>query len=109
MAEKRECTGSEIGQGKLKTLHLCHDACKGKASMFIYGMAPSLCDGDGCSCYCEASSMNGECTMKDHQEFNLYAYVIVKGEIVLSINFFRYLQKIFWNDHSHLSSLRLRV
>ena len=74
VAEKKECTGSEVGQGDVKTIQLCYDACKGKASMFVYGLAPDRCNENGCKCWCETSSENGTCMMKDNSGFNLYAY-----------------------------------
>ena len=80
MAEKKECTGSEIYGPRLKTIDLCYKACKGKASMFAYGLAPTRCGEDGCRCLCETSSTNGKCTMTDHSGYNLYAYR--PGEIV---------------------------
>ena len=99
MAKKKECTGSEIFQGYLKTIDLCYKACKGKASMFIYGLAPTRCSGDKCSCYCETASTDGKCTMKDHSGYNLYAYTVVKkGKIVITITFFRSLQTILGHD-----------
>ena len=82
VAEKKECAGSEIAQGYLKTIQLCHDACKGKASMFAYGRAPERCNKDGCQCLCETSSKNGMCTIKSHSGYNLYGYTLyMKGEI----------------------------
>ena len=47
--------------------------------MFIYGLAPNRCYEDGCDCYCETSSTDGKCTMKDNSDYNLYVYT---GEIV---------------------------
>ena len=73
IAEKKKCTGSEISIGKLKTISLCHEACKGKATMFVYGLYPSRCDKDGCDCFCETSSKDGGCATQDHLGFNLYA------------------------------------
>ena len=91
IAEKKECTGDEIIKGFMKNIHLCYNACKGKASMFLYGVSStSRCNNDGCACVCETASTNGECTMTDHYGFNLYAYTLGKvGEIVMTITFFR--------------------
>ena len=93
VAEKKECTGSEIQQGTMKTIQLCHNACKGKSSMFAYGLAPDRCNGDGCRCICETSSKNGTCTMTSHSGYNLYAYT--KGEIFIIIIFYINLKNIF--------------
>ena len=89
MAEKKECTGSEVGQGDVKTIQLCYDACKGKASMFVYGLAPDKCNENGCKCWCETSSDNGTCTMKGHSGFNLYAYGQL-GKMFIIIHLFRF-------------------
>ena len=93
MAKKKECTGSEIFQVNQKTIDLCYKACKGFSSMFIYGLSPTRCFEDGCNCYCETSSTNGKCTIKDDSGFNLYAYKT--GEIVITIIFFSLLIKNF--------------
>ena len=94
MAKKKECTGTDkIFQGIQKTVNLCRNACKGKASMFIYGLAPSRCNKDGCQCRCEMSSKNGMCTMTAHSGYNLYGYKT--GEIVITIIFFSLLIKNF--------------
>ena len=78
VAEKRECTGSWIEQGYQKTIQHCYDACKRKASMFTYGLAPERCSDQGCKCWCATSSKNGKCTMSRHPNFNLYAYTLLK-------------------------------
>ena len=96
VGEKKECTGSEENQGYLRTINLCYNACKGKASMFIYGLAPDRCNGDGCKCICETSSKDGQCTMKDQPVYNLYAYTVVKkGEIVIIRTIF-YTKRLCW-------------
>ena len=89
IAEKRQCKGPEHYVSKLKTIYLCHEACKGSSTMFLYGLAPRRCNETGCDCYCETASKDGECTTEDHQAFNLYAVgefikVDKQGEIVIN-------------------------
>ena len=98
VAANKQCTGSEIFQGKQKTIDQCSKACKGKATMFIYGQAPNqqVCDEQGCKCLCETSSKNGKCTMTNNIRYNLYAYSQFKtGEVVIIITFFCHLRIIF--------------
>ena len=90
VAEKKICTGSAPQEvGALKTIDTCHDRCKGKASMFSYGVGEGGCNSRGCLCICEITSKEGQCTMTDSDRFNLYAYPLEKtGEI--RILFFLY-------------------
>ena len=90
VAKMKECAGSETYAGNMKTVDFCSHACIGKASMFIYGLAPYRCNKDSCKCICETASTDGKCTMKDHAGFNLYAYSQFKkiGEILITISIF---------------------
>ena len=53
----------------------CANACKGNASMFIFGtneFGEKRCDGDGCSCYCETDK---NCDMVPHNGYRLYTFI----------------------------------
>ena len=82
VAEKKMCEGTRLSM-RISTIDVCSESCRSKASMFIYGVAPGGCRRvDYCECQCMTSSKDGQCTMKDHRDFNLYAYSLDKtGEI----------------------------
>ena len=83
VSEKRECNGPEIWAGKLKSLEDCATACRGIASMFIYGttdFGTKRCDSEGCNCVCETPARSGACEEVDHKGYRLYKYTtIFKG------------------------------
>ena len=73
--EKKECIGSETNQGKMTSVSDCANACKGNASMFIFGtneFGQKRCDGDGCYCYCETDK---NCDMVSHNGYRLYTFI----------------------------------
>ena len=76
VAEKKECTGSEVDKGKFKTEQMCANACKGVASMFAFGtndFGTDRCTSEGCQCICESGADEyGMCTTKDHKGYRLY-------------------------------------
>ena len=107
VAEEKECIGTEIYAGYLKTLQLCRNACKGEASMFVYARTgTSKCNDQGCRCFCETASEDGKCTMKDNSNYNLYAYTVKEGEIIITKTFFRYLINIRCTIPSILTARR---
>lgn len=75
MKEKKKCSGSESTQGKMTSVSDCANACKGYASMFIFGtneFGSKHCDEDGCSCYCETDK---NCDMVSHNGYRLYKFI----------------------------------
>ena len=81
VAEKKECSGSEVYQGRLHSIEACVSVCRGVASMFIFGTNDSgysgwnRCNIDGCTCYCETSAKDeGTCNMISTQSTRLYKY-----------------------------------
>ena len=83
VSEKKECSGPEMVAGKLKTLADCAQACRGIASMFLYGttdFGTKRCDSEGCNCVCETNARSGDCEEVDHKGYRLYKYTtIFKG------------------------------
>ena len=79
VAEKKECSGSEISKGKQSSLEDCAEQCGGMASMFIFGTkdyGTIRCNDVGCGCLCETSATtDGLCDQVDHNGFRLYKYV----------------------------------
>ena len=78
VAEKKECSGSEVEKGKIKTINECANSCKGVASMFAYGTNDfnnGRCNTDGCECICEsAADADGACATSDHSGYRLYRF-----------------------------------
>ena len=78
VAEKTECSGSEIDKGQLTSVDDCASQCKGVASMFAFGtndFGTNRCNDKGCSCYCETSAtVEGTCERVDHNGYRLYKY-----------------------------------
>ena len=82
VADKKECSGSEKGVGKLKDIAECAWKCKGVASMFIFGtnvFSKNRCDHTGCECICETVATDeGTCKTISHNGYRLYKHV--KGD-----------------------------
>ena len=81
VAEKQECSGSEVYKGEVQTIEECGSICKGIASMFIFGtndFGNNQCFSDGCRCYCETGATDqGTCEiMNNHDGFRLYKYTL---------------------------------
>ena len=78
VADKKECSGSEIDADFFNTLDGCASHCKGKASMFAFGTndyGNDRCNTEGCRCLCETSATEkGTCEIKDHDGYRLYRY-----------------------------------
>ena len=80
VADKTECRGSEEFAGALSTLVECAEKCKGRSSMFAFGVevpgsSSSRCNSDGCQCLCETSaSTDGTCSQAGHIGYRLYKY-----------------------------------
>jgi len=78
VAEKKECTGSEVDKGRFGSNEIdkCANACKGVSSMFAFGtndFGNDRCTSEGCKCICESGADEyGMCTMKDHDGYRLY-------------------------------------
>ena len=78
VAEKKECTGSEVNKGRFGSNEIdkCANACKGVSSMFAFGtndFGNDRCTSEGCNCICESGADEyGMCTMKDHDGYRLY-------------------------------------
>ena len=76
VAEKKECSGSEVVKGKIKTINECANSCKGVASMFAYGTNDfnnNRCNTDGCHCLCEnVADADGTCTTSNNSGYRLY-------------------------------------
>ena len=64
-----ECDGTEINKGRFLTVDGCSLACKGIATMFIYGTGKK-CNKKGCICWCEST-----CSMIPIENYELYEYV----------------------------------
>ena len=80
VAEKKECSGSEIHIAALHVVDECASRCKGVASMFVFGTndyGEARCWDEGCSCYCETSATEeGTCSTVNHRGYRLYKYGI---------------------------------
>ena len=73
--ENRECDGTEINKGRFLTVDGCSLACKGIATMFIYGTRKK-CNEKGCICWCETSALpDSTCSMIPIENYELYEYV----------------------------------
>ena len=75
---KKECGGSEKNKGRMDSIDECAKACKGLASMFVFGtndFEVDRCNAEGCTCYCEtAAKDDGTCQIVDHNGFRLYRF-----------------------------------
>ena len=74
-----ECNGDEIANGKLPSLAVCADRCRGVSSIFIYGtnmFHENRCSGDRCHCICDLGSSNQQCKWKQvkHNGYIMYTY-----------------------------------
>ena len=70
-----ECTGSEIYQDFIASIHSCASICSSLATMFIYGTNSETCNDEGCKCWCETSARyGGNCETKSNTKFNLYRF-----------------------------------
>ena len=74
----KECDGSEVDKGKVRSYYACADKCRFVSSMFIFGANSQKCSGTPkqCQCYCETASRNGKCKGKeiDHSGYHLLAF-----------------------------------
>ena len=54
----------------------CAEGCKNASSMFVYGKPGTrTCDQEGsCMCYCVPGDVDGSCTQKDSNVYNLYRF-----------------------------------
>ena len=80
VAEKNECSGSEILTGFFASISECASSCKNTASMFIFGtndFGNPKCDGAGlCACNCETSAADGgTCHIITQTGYRLYKFV----------------------------------
>ena len=75
---KKECGGSEKNKGRMDSIDECAKACKGIASMFVFGtndFEVDRCNAQGCTCYCEtAAKDDGTCQIVDHKGYRLYRF-----------------------------------
>ena len=90
VSEKKECSGSEIGENGYNDVDDCASYCKGKSTMFAFGtndFGTTRCYGDGCRCLCETSATkDGTCTTLDHDGYRLYKYKYPKlGDYYVSV------------------------
>ena len=78
VAEKKECSGTEVQVGKFHSLADCGSACKGVASMFVVqtgDFGGTRCVSERCECYCEISATYlGTCDIIDNKGYRLYKY-----------------------------------
>ena len=77
MADKTECSGSEIGKPLAPDIESCAQSCRGVSSMFIYGRNGGSCNRcytNGCTCVCETGAMpDGTCpTTSAHCGYDLF-------------------------------------
>ena len=84
VAEKNECSGSEILKGNFYTTDDCASQCKGVASMFLFGtndFGEPRCYNNGCYCYCETNATTeGNCTKVVNKGYQLYKYSNQQGD-----------------------------
>ena len=56
----------------------CAEACKGQASMFVFGtndFGVDRCEANGCKCLCETSAKaDGTCDVVEHTGYRLYRF-----------------------------------
>ena len=87
VAEKKECSGSEVAKGDacrgpgfydkcMPSVQDCAMACVGVSSMIAFGtdkFGRTRCDKKGCVCSCETSAReDGSCNMRNHNGYILY-------------------------------------
>ena len=86
-AEKSRCPGQRVPHNWIKTIEKCSNLCKSESTMFIYGRSDTAnCDHRGCTCSCEKTVTDGQCTrgkMLDSYH-NLYRFVQLLGTDILS-------------------------
>ena len=79
VAERKECSGSEVEKPRVPLVADCAANCHGIASMFIFGtndFEKPRCNEEGCWCICETSAaIHGTCDQTDHNGYRLYKYV----------------------------------
>ena len=66
---------SGSSQEKLTSVSDCANACKGNASMIVFGtneFGSKHCDEDGCSCYCKTDK---NCDVVSHNGYRLYTFI----------------------------------
>ena len=86
MADKKECTGTEVypKTPMVQNIEICAQSCKGISSMFLLGtndFRTNRCDEIGCACICEtAANPDGTCNMVDNKGYRLFKYQ--KGEML---------------------------
>ena len=123
--EKHECTGDEFEpvSGSHVTPERCFETCKDYSTVFAYGRpGTDRCGIDGCRCYCQKASKDGECnTLEGNSKFDLYRTNPMRADSKFLLNVFtRNLMFCFevvysqdgihaflYNKVSHASSARL--
>ena len=82
MADREECTGYDFEiKPYLQGAEECAFACKGVASMFIFGTNDfgtnrcSTSNRSKCKCWCQkGASADGSCSAHNHNGYKLYKY-----------------------------------
>ena len=78
VADKSECSGSEISKPLAKDIESCAKSCKGISYMFAFGTSDwgtIRCFPEGCKCYCEtAANKDGTCNLVSHNGMRLFKY-----------------------------------
>ena len=73
--EAHECRGDEFDAFPREhvTPERCFERCKRYTTVFAFGrLGTDRCNLDGCKCFCQNSSTDGECGYKSHDKYDLY-------------------------------------